>query len=384
MTTVAIIPARGGSQGVPGKNLKPVGGVPLIGRAVRACRTARLIDHVYVTTDAADIAEVARAEGAEIIHRPADLASSTASSESALLHALDEIADHGVDPRTLVFVQCTSPFLEPKDLDAGVELVTGGEADSVFSGVETFEFLWRDAEDSCPPGTGPMVGQNHDASHRPRRQDRRPDYRETGAFYVMDVKGFLRAQHRFFGTTRVVPVSELASLEIDTAEELALADAFAGILDSPPADLPLDVDVVFSVVDGILTSGACAWQGDGAAVTIDRADVIGLNQLDIPWVVLPQKLGTPAPERLGLTTLPGSTAQDITNWLDEHGISPERAALISADVETLDAMTAVGWPIAVPDAPASVRSAARLVLTFPAGRGAVRELCDRIAEARTP
>lgn len=233
MTTIAIIPARGGSVGVPGKNLRPIGGVPLIGRAVRACRKAARIDQVFVSTDDDAIAAAAAAEGAEIIRRPAELAGNTASSESALLHGLDEVAGRGLEAQILVFVQCTSPFINPADLDRGVELVADGSAQSAFSGVETYAFLWRDADPEQPAGSGAMVGQNHDAEYRPRRQDRRPDFRETGAFYVLDVAGFRAAEHRFFGTTRVVPVSELASLEIDTVEELALADAFASVLDAP-------------------------------------------------------------------------------------------------------------------------------------------------------
>lgn len=92
MRTVAIIPARGGSQGVPGKNLRPIGGIPLVARAVRACRAAKRIDAIFVTTDDAAIAAAARAAGAEIIDRPAELAGHTASSESALLHGLDDLA----------------------------------------------------------------------------------------------------------------------------------------------------------------------------------------------------------------------------------------------------------------------------------------------------
>lgn len=225
MTTVAIIPARGGSKGVPGKNLRPVGGVPLIARAVRSCRAAARIDGTYVTTDDAAIADIARRAGAVVIERPAELAGDTSTSEAALEHALDVIAEAGTDADVLAFVQCTSPFIDPADLDRAVQLITSGQADSVLAAIETYEFLWRDADPAYAAGSAAMVGQNHDAGHRLRRQERRPDFRETGAFYVMRTDGLREHHHRFFGRTGIVAVSALSALEIDTVEELQLADA---------------------------------------------------------------------------------------------------------------------------------------------------------------
>src|SRR6188508_3044405 len=90
---VAIIPARGGSKGLPGKNVMRVGGVPLVGRAVAAARAARSIGLVVVTTDDDEIARVARDAGAVVVDRPTGLADDTASSESALLHALDDLRE---------------------------------------------------------------------------------------------------------------------------------------------------------------------------------------------------------------------------------------------------------------------------------------------------
>ena len=120
---IAIIPARGGSKGVPGKNLRRVGGRSLVERAVDACRAARLVHTIYVSTDDVEIAARAEAAGAKVIMRPVELASDTASSESALLHALHQLLMVGEEPEVLVFVQCTSPFIAPDDLDRGIELI---------------------------------------------------------------------------------------------------------------------------------------------------------------------------------------------------------------------------------------------------------------------
>ena len=219
-TVVAVIPARAGSRGVPDKNVQPVGGVPLIARAVASAKAAGLIDLVAVSTDGTAIASVARDAGAEIIDRPATLASSTATSESALLHALDELEARGIRPDVLVFIQATSPFIDPADLDFAITRILTDESDVVLSAAASHAFLWRMTN-------GGAVAVNHDASFRPRRQDREPQYVETGAFYVMRVDGFRAAGFRFFGRIGIAVTDERHSIEIDTPDQLALADALA-------------------------------------------------------------------------------------------------------------------------------------------------------------
>jgi N-acylneuraminate cytidylyltransferase len=219
-TVVAVIPARAGSRGVPEKNIQPVGGVPLIARAVAAASAAELIDVVAVSTDGAAIAAAARAAGAEIIDRPAALASDTASSEAALLHALDELEARGIRADVLVFIQATSPFISPADLDFAITRILTDESDVVLAAAESHAFLWRMTDAGAQ-------AINHDASFRPRRQDREPQYVETGAFYVMRVEGFRAAAFRFFGRIGIAVTDERHSLEIDTPDQLALADALA-------------------------------------------------------------------------------------------------------------------------------------------------------------
>ena len=125
----AVIPARGGSKGVPGKNLRRVGGVPLVARAVAAAKAAPAIDLVVVSTDDPAIAAVAREWGAAVIDRPAELSGDTATSESALLHALDVLAAEGSPVGTLAFLQATSPFIDSAALDSAVSDVVAGRAD---------------------------------------------------------------------------------------------------------------------------------------------------------------------------------------------------------------------------------------------------------------
>ncbi|GAA4177538.1 acylneuraminate cytidylyltransferase family protein [Gryllotalpicola koreensis] len=219
-TVVAVIPARAGSRGVPDKNVQLVGGVPLIARAVASARAAELIDVVTVSTDGAMIAAAARDAGAEIVDRPARLADDTATSESALLHALDVLDARGIRADVLVFIQATSPFIDPADLDFAITRILTDESDVVLAAAESHAFLWRMTDAGA-------VAINHDASFRPRRQDREPQYVETGAFYVMRASGFRAAGFRFFGRIGIAVTDERHSLEIDTPDQLALADALA-------------------------------------------------------------------------------------------------------------------------------------------------------------
>jgi CMP-N-acetylneuraminic acid synthetase len=237
MGVLAIVPARGGSKGIPGKNIVPVGGVPLVARAVASAIATPSIDRVIVSTDDDAIAACASSAGAEVMQRAADISGDTASSESALLDVLDRLDAAGEPlPEVLVFIQATSPFIDPHDLSYGISMVASGTADVAFSAVETFAFLWAE-------GSTGAVAVNHNAEKRPRRQDRAPHFRETGAFYVMRTAGFRTAGFRFFGRIGMVQVRELTSLEIDGPDELALAAAVSWIVSdteqtSPPLSSP--------------------------------------------------------------------------------------------------------------------------------------------------
>jgi N-acylneuraminate cytidylyltransferase len=225
MKVVAVIPARGGSKGVPAKNVRRVGGVPLVARAVASARRAALIDEVYVSTEDDAIASTAVDAGGRIVHRPLGLAGDTASSESALLHALDVIdAEHG-GADILVFIQSTSPFIDPLDLDAAVQRVRDGESDVVFAAARTHGFLWRETESGAQ-------GINHDERFRLRRQDSEPQYLETGAFYVMRVDGFRVAGHRFFGRVGIAVVPELTAIDVDTTDDLETARRLAPFIET--------------------------------------------------------------------------------------------------------------------------------------------------------
>ena len=378
MTTVAIIPARGGSKGVPRKNVQRVGGVPLVERAVRTALAAEGVDLVAVSTDDAEIAAVATAAGAVVIRRPEEISGDTASSESAILHAMHELDAAGYDIDVVAFLQATSPFIPSDALSSAVREVREDRADSVFSAFETYGFLWARTGDDA------AVALNHEAGHRPRRQDREPHYLETGAFYVFGAEGFRAAQHRFFGRIRIAEVPEWTAIEIDDAQQLEIARALAALHESPAR---IRVQAVVTDFDGVHTDDTASVDADGVErVRVSREDGMGvalLRRSGIPMLILSTEVNAVVrarAEKLKVPVLHGIDDKEsaLRGWAEENGLALAEIAYLGNDVNDLPAMRIVGWPIAVADAHPRVRAEARVVLSRRGGHGAVRELIERV------
>jgi N-acylneuraminate cytidylyltransferase len=383
---VAIIPARGGSKGIARKNLQRVGGVPLVARAVDAARRCPAIDRVVVTTDDADIAAVAAEWGAEIIERPAELSGDQASSEAALLHAIDTLEARKVDVGVLAFLQATSPFIDVDALTAAVQLVRSRRRDSVFSAVETYGFLW---EKGLGDAAEPI---NHEIDVRPRRQDREPHYLETGGFYVMRAAGFRAAQHRFFGSVGIAEVAPRTAIEIDTPDEMEFARRLAPLVDRDNrGDRGVAVDAVVTDFDGVHTDDTVRVDQNGLeSVTVSRSDGMGVSLLraaGIPFLILSTEANPVVAARarkLGVDVRQAAAdkAAVLREWAEDHGIPLSRIAYLGNDVNDLACLELVGWPVAVPEAHPLVLSAARIVLDSRGGDGAVRDLAERVLAAR--
>lgn len=428
-TAVAIIPARGGSQGLPGKNVARVGGVPLVARAVHAALAAERIARVVVTTDDDEIADVARGAGAEVVVRPAELAGATASSESAVLHAL-EVLGGGLErpqaaprpappqaaPRpaeVTVFIQATSPFIDPADLDAAIVRVERGERDVVFAATPTHGFLWRERADDVDGASA--VGVNHDPTNRPRRQDRDPEFLETGAFYVFRTDGFVQARHRFFGRIGIQQVHPDTAIEIDDAADLARARALAPRVDrrlagalgaaqarragaghgtawvADPRHPFVDVDAVVTDFDGVHTDDTAGLDELGReSVRVSRADGAGVARLrdaGIPVLILSAEANpvvSRRAEKLGVDCIQGLADKGgaLREWAAARGIRLDRITYLGNDRGDIPALDLVGWPMAVPDAAPDALERARHVLQRHGGHGAVRELAELVLAAR--
>ncbi|MFE9405518.1 cytidylyltransferase domain-containing protein [Streptomyces sp. NPDC006530] len=370
---LAVIPARGGSKGVPGKNLAPVAGVPLVVRAVLACRAARHVTEVVVSTDDPGIAAAARSAGAEVIDRPAGISGDTAGSEAAVLHTLEAHPDADV----VLLVQCTSPFLTHEDIEGVAAAVVEDGAETAVTVAPFHGFLWREDE------LGGGQGMGHDKAFRPRRQDRPQDFLETGAAYAMDAAGFREHKHRFFGRTALVRTDPARVLEIDEPHDLERARALAPLLDRLPGPTPDDVDAVVLDFDGTQTDDKVLVDSDGRElVAVHRGDGLGiaaLRRAGLKLLILSTEQNPVVAARahkLKIPVLHGIDRKDLAlkQWCEEQGIDPQRVLYAGNDVNDLPCFALAGWPVAVADAHDAVRAAARAVTRTPGGEGAIREI----------
>lgn len=218
--TVAIIPARGGSKGIPRKNIADLCGKPLIAWSILQARAARGVDSVWVTSDSTEILDVAVSHGANPIRRPAEISGDEASSESAWLHALDTIETGGTRVDLAIGMQTTSPIREPSDLDKALAQFERERLDSLLTCCEVEDFfIWRYGPDGQP------VGVNHDYKNRARRQNIEKRYLENGSFYLFK-PDLLRAHgNRLAGKIGIYVMEKHKMFQIDNPQDIVLCRA---------------------------------------------------------------------------------------------------------------------------------------------------------------
>jgi len=385
MKVSVVIPARGGSKGLPRKNVLPLCGKPLIAWNIEAALAAEVVDRVYVSTDDFEIAEIAKDYGALVIERPDELASDTASSESALLHALDVMEASSKLPELLVFMQCTSPLTASEDIDSAVSCLQSEGADSCFSASDFHYFVWKDV------GDGAVDGVNHDKRYRPRRQDREPQYVENGAIYVMRTAGFREAKHRFFGKTVLSLMPSERCAEIDEPVDFKVSEVLLRerLRDGVVRLLPKRIEAVTFDFDGVMTDNrVCVDQDGQESVACDRSDGWGLSQLkksglriavlstEVNSVVSARckKLNVECRQGLGEKKL-----EAFQNWCAENGMDPRNVVFVGNDANDVDCLRAAGCGVVPGDAYPEAMAAASIVLEKKGGYGAVREICDLIS-----
>lgn len=219
--TIAVIPARGGSKGIPGKNLKLLKGSPLIAHTIRAARRCESIDRVFVSSDDEEILAVSRAVGAEVVKRPDELATDSASTEPALEHVVQTLEEKGEMIDLIIILQCTSPLRNEEDIENALLLFNKMNADSLLSVCETHAFFWkRDME------SGQAI-PTYDYHNRPRRQDIMPKdrlYKENGAIYITKRDVLMNQHNRLGGNIAMYVMPEHLSIEIDTEFDFWLCE----------------------------------------------------------------------------------------------------------------------------------------------------------------
>jgi N-acylneuraminate cytidylyltransferase len=217
--TVAIIPARGGSKGIPGKNIIDFCGKPLIAWTIECALHVKEIENVYVSTDDLEIMLIAQDYGAEVIPRPNDLATDTAQSEEAILHIIKD--RHLEDCELIVMLQCTSPIRESSDIEKGLNMIKSYKGlDSCFSTSLLNDFyIWNFSK----------IGArtvNYDYKNRSTRQEFERSNGcfcvENGSIYIFKVNTFLKEKNRICGQFGFFHLPLWKSFEIDDIDNLDL------------------------------------------------------------------------------------------------------------------------------------------------------------------
>jgi CMP-N,N'-diacetyllegionaminic acid synthase len=222
MNVLGVIPARGGSKAIPGKNLAIVAGRPLLAYTADAARASRRLSRVVVSTDDAAIADAARAMGLEVpFMRPPDLASDEALMLPVLQHAVGGMAAVGFAADAVVLLQPTSPLRRASHIDAAVELLESSGADAVVTVVEVphqfnpVSVLRLDGERVVPWADGVMPL---------RRQDKPRVFARNGPAVLAVRTGVLTGGSLYGADTRplIMPADE--SLDLDTPEDFAMLE----------------------------------------------------------------------------------------------------------------------------------------------------------------
>lgn len=388
-TILALIPARGGSKGIPRKNVRLLAGKPLVAHSIVQARQTPGVTRVVVSTDDEEIAALSQQWGAEVVRRPVEISGDTASSESALAHALDTLRDReGWEPDRVVFLQATSPCRRPGEIAAALETLEREQADSLLSVGPVHGFVWRVEKD------GRARSFSYDHLKRPRRQDAPEDLIENGSIYVF--KPWVLRQHnnRLGGKVALHRMSALDSFQIDEPGDFDLLEALMARRLAPAAPRAAELARIALVVldfDGVLTDNRVLVMEDGReGVACDRGDGLGiarLRQAGVEVAVLSKERNPVVAARcrkLGIECAQGCDEKlpALQALCAQRGLGPEQTAYAGNDVNDLECLRWAGLPVAVADALPEVLAAARWTTPRPGGRGAVRDLCDLLLQAR--
>lgn len=217
----AIITARGGSKGVPRKNLRMLAGKPLIAHSILAALHCNLISKCVVSTEDQEIAEVSREWGAEIIERPSELAGDMSSSIDVVLHALDTLKKESCLPDYFVLLQPTSPIRNEVHLNACIEKFFTSNMKSALSVTEVEHHPYKSfyMENEC---LVPLF--DNESLHKPRQLLPKV-YRSNGAIYMMESTQFMESRTFFVEPAMPFIMSSEDSIDIDTELDFIIAES---------------------------------------------------------------------------------------------------------------------------------------------------------------
>jgi N-acylneuraminate cytidylyltransferase len=400
---LAVIPARGGSKGIPRKNIRNFSGYPLIAYSIAAALQSETVTRVIVSTDDEEIAAVARQYGAEVpFMRPAEHAQDSTLDLPVFAHVLRTLAEmENYHPDVVVQLRPTSPFRPLTMVDDAVRLLLDNpEADSVRGVVPAGQNphkMWR-----IDQASGRMVAllqvEGIDEPYNSPRQKLPPVYWQTGHIDAIRPRAILEKNSMSGAVILPLLIDPAYTVDIDTPADWMHYEwqmERGGLEMVRPAQkrraFPGDVELVIFDFDGVMTDNKVYVDQDGfEMVAADRGDGAGIKLLrrsGIDTMVLSTEVNPVVAARcrkLDMPVLQGieDKGTALKNYFTDHDIDPAHVIYVGNDLNDMPCFPLVGFGVAVADAVPEVRSAADLVLSRNGGNGAVRELCELILKKK--
>lgn len=379
---VSIIPARGGSKGIPRKNIKKLRGKPLIAYSIEQSLSSSYIDLTIVSTEDEEIAEISRQYGARVIVRPKELAEDTTPTEPALIHVINELDKESIKPDYLVLLQPTSPIRREYDIDRAIERLIDGNGDSLLSVHENSSFLW--SKEGKP--------LNYDHKARPRRQDKEWEFIENGSIYITKRNILLKENNRLGGKIMTYVMPEWASFEIDTQFDFELVEYIAR------NKLPFilhnlkKIKLAIFDVDGVFTEGSVYLDGQGnELMKFSRIDGKGIELLKNTGVAIAiitsedTKIVEKRMEKLKIDHVYIGVKDKLSIYesLKEMlSLTDQNIAYCGDDVNDTEIIEKAGFTACPTNAVTVIKRKCHYTSSYRGGAGFVREICDMIIKSR--
>ena len=399
--TLAIIPARGGSQGIPRKNIRSFAGYPLVAWSIAAGKQSKMVTRVIVSTDDQEIAAVANQFGAETpFQRPAELAQDKTTDLPVFDHAMKWLEEkENYKPDVVVQLRPTSPIRPIDCVDNAIKiLLDHNDADCVRGVVPAGQNphkMWRISYENEPMAPLLQVDGIKEPYNAPR-QILPPIYWQTG--HIDAIRASTILQKNSMTGERIYPliIDPRFTVDIDNLSDWAKYEAvvYSGALDmiSPGRKhrpMPETIRMIITDFDGVITDGR-VWTDENGKETVaaSRSDSMRVRQLHergIEVMILSSEVNhvvKARAEKMGVEAIHGLGLNEkgaaLKNFLSEKNIDPAQVIYVGNDFNDLPCFEIVGWAVAVADAYPDVIRAADHVLSRRGGYGAVRVLCDLI------
>lgn len=387
MKVACIIPARGGSKGLPNKNRLLLNGLPLIARSILHARLSKNVSRVFVSTDDDRIAKIAIRFGADVVKRPPRLSGDTSSSESAIEHAVLQIKNNfNYVPDVVLFLQCTSPIRTHLEIDGAFNHFLAGKYDSLFSAVPSHKFFWKKSKNK-------NVSINYDYRTRPRRQDRVEEFIENGSIYIFYVRSFEEFKNRLSGKVGLYVMNYFSCFEIDDMNDFMICSSILSNIRPYvkyekylfKKSFSSKIKLLVLDFDGVLTDNLVMTNQLGVeSVTCSRSDGYGISRiksLGVSVIVISKEKNEVVLKRCKKLKIQAYNAIDhklffLKRYLKRHGISPNSVAYMGNDLNDLECIRYSKFSAAPCDAELEVLSNVMWVSKNKGGHGAVREFCD--------